>query len=472
MKDRPGGNSIRQWPRPGPGVENRMLRTIRKLMIAIVVLAPGCLGQSFEISTRSIELGGIHFYGVSAFSGYSTTVSPSGIGATPAAGAPGLGPDVNYGGSFSLGWQRRDGGLSVRYNGTYTGLARYTELNSFGQSISITSNRHLTPKWSLSASANAEDSSFSQFAFEPSSLSVVAQMPATFDDLAAAFAIGQFTSAQAASLLTGAPLLQSPARSLLLGDRVLSYSGQLSLDYARSSRLHFHFSSFTAAGQRRTGGGNGVAEPNYVMPRSMGLNAGMDISYALSTRTDIGVSVGGSRIQNQNQSGYSSNASFTIGRKMGMHWFLGANVGKSLIVTTSTVHGNPSALPMGGGASIGFQTYGHTLVGTYARSASDLFGFALGANTSLNGAWSFHHRGSRWSLSASFGQNQIRNTGFASISGWQASGGLTDSFNKNTSMSLQYSYVSSAGNYVGNLNQFNAQSVRLSLSWSPVGTLR
>jgi hypothetical protein len=447
-----------------------MRKTIRKLVIATVVLAPGCLGQSFEISTRSVELGGIHFYGVSAFTGYSTTVSPFGIGATPTAGE-GLGPDINYGASFSLGWQRRDGGLSVRYNGTYTGLKNNSDLNSYGQSISIASSRRLAPKWTLNLSANGQESSFSQFAFEPSSLSIAAQMPATFDDLAAAFAIGQFTNAQAASLLTGSPILQSPARSLLLGDRVLSYSGQASLEYARSSRLHFHFSSFTASGQNRSGGADGTPGQNYLLPRSFGLTAGMDMSYSLSPRTDIGVTVSGNRIENQSQSGYTSSASFSIGRKMGMHWFLRGHIGEALI-DSSTLQGSLSPRQTVGGGSIGFQTYAHTLLGSFERSSSDIFGFAIGGNTTVSAAWSYHRHGSPWSLFASFGQNQIRNAGFVSVDGWQASGGLTDSFSKNTSMALQYSYVSSSGNYVGNLNRFTAHSVRLSLNWTPAGALR
>src|ERR1019366_10664034 len=85
-------------------------------------------------------------------------------------------------------------------------------------------------------------------------LSVLSQLPATFDDLAAAFSIGQFSNAQMASMLTGASMLESPARGLLLGNRVLSYSANAGLNYAHSSRLSFHFASFSAGGQNRGGG--------------------------------------------------------------------------------------------------------------------------------------------------------------------------------------------------------------------------
>src|SRR5206468_12739754 len=66
---------------------------------------------------------------------------------------------------------------------------------------------------------------------------------------AAAFSVGQFSSNQIASTLTGAPMLESPARSLLLGDRILSYATQVSLNYAHSSRLSVHLGSFAAGGR-------------------------------------------------------------------------------------------------------------------------------------------------------------------------------------------------------------------------------
>ena len=64
----------------------------------------------------------------------------------------------------------------------------------------------------------------------------------------------------------------------------------------------------------------------------------------------------------------------------------------------------------------------------------------------------------------------MKNTGFASLSGWEASGGISGKLNAHTSLSAQYVYFNSRGNYVGNPNNTIAHSVRLSLGWNPQTT--
>ena len=108
-------------------------------------------------------------------------------------------------------------------------------------------------KWTVTLTGGAQDTTLAEYLFQPSGLSVLSQLPATTDDLAAAFSIGQFSNSQMASMLTGASMLQSPARGLLLGNRVLSYSANAGLNYAHSSRLSFHFAAFSAGGQNPDG---------------------------------------------------------------------------------------------------------------------------------------------------------------------------------------------------------------------------
>jgi hypothetical protein len=306
-----------------------------------------------------------------------------------------------------------------------------------------------------------------QFLYQPTAVGALSQAPATMDDLAAAFSIGQFSSGQVASALTGAPLLESPARTLLLGDRVLSYSGQASLSYTHSSRLSFHLASFAAGGQTRLGSGSTVPQPNYVMPRSIGADAGMGMSYMLSPRTQMGIDVEENRISNHYQNGYTTTANASIGRKMGIHWFLRGYGGGSISQLTSQLYGTPSTRNVIGGGSIGFRTYRHSLIGSYGRSSTDAYGFALGVTSSLTVGWNWHRPGSRWSVFTSFGQQQIRNTGYESLSGWEASGGVAQSLNSHMQMTAQYVYLSNSGNYLGNITNLAIHSVRVSLSWAP-----
>jgi len=121
------------------------------------VLAAGMMvqsgyGQSLadQTSFKNMSLGGIHLYGVSVFSGYSTSAYPGGPGQFQAdAGI--LGADVDYGASASLGWQhhRDRSNFSMLYSGTYAGMVRYSGSNAFSQGLSLAFSRTLSPKWSL-----------------------------------------------------------------------------------------------------------------------------------------------------------------------------------------------------------------------------------------------------------------------------------------------------------------------------------
>ncbi len=424
-----------------------------------------------EINFRAGELGGLHLVGVSVFGGYSTSAYPqAGINLSAAPGLGNLGGDENYGATASLGWQfnRAKTNVSVLYSGTYSGMVRYSDLNAYNQSLSISASRMLTPKWTFSLTASGNDSSLAQYLFQPSAVSVLTQIPSTFDDLAAAVAVGQFTNAQVASMLTGAPVMQLPGRSILAGDRILSYAGQANLGYALSSRLRLHFATFAAAGQNSLGGQQGNTAPaNYVTPRSLGINGGIGFSYSLSPRTDVGAQMDGNRTVNHYQSAYITSATGSFGRKMGMNWFLRVQGGASYSDVTQQSMGTPKASQIVGGGSLGFQTHTQTLVATYNRSASDTFGFAVGTVTAASGAWNWRAMGSKWGLSASFSQEQTRNAGFASLSGWQASGGITNALSLRTTLSAQYVYLHDAGDYAGVFNTFSVQTIRLSLGWSP-----
>ena len=448
-----------------------MRRLLAHIAIATGMTAGIVPAQSLvdQVDFRSASVGGFRLNGVSIYSGYSTSALPLGLAQTAPAGTQELGGSTIYGASASFGWQPHGRGtnFSVLYSISYGGTVRYPDLNGLSHSLSMSASRQLTRKWSFSLTGAAQDSTMAEFMYQPSALSVLSQLPASFDDLAAAFSIGQFSNTQMASMLTGASMLESPTRGLLLGNRVLSYSASAGLNYAHSSRLSFHFASFSAGGQNRRGGQNGIPQEKYVLPRSLGMNAGMGLSYSLSPRTQVGFNVEEGRVVNGYQNAYSTNSTVSVGRKMGMHWFLRVRGGGSITQMTQNTYGTPASRQVIGGSSIGFQTYTQTLVASYDRTSADAYGFAVGTNTTATGSWSWRRPGSRWSIFASGGQHQIRDAGFASISGWEASGGISGSLDAHTTLSAQYVYFNSQGSYVGNLNNMAVHSVRLSLGWNP-----
>jgi hypothetical protein len=425
-----------------------------------------------EVNFRAGELGGLHIVGLSVFGGYSTSAYPqAGLNLNAAPGIGNLGGDASYGAGGSVGWQRHreKTDISALYSGTYDGMVHYSNLNAYNQSLSISVGIRLTPKWTFSLAASGQDQNLAQYLFQPSASSVLTQVPSTFNDLAAAVAVGQFSNSQVASMLTGAPVLQLPGRSLLAANRILSYAGQANLDYAWSPRLRLHFATFTAAGQNRLGSQLDSSVPaNYVMPRSFGANAGVGFTYSLSPRTDVGLNVEGNRTVNHYQSAYLTSAMGSIGRKMGMHWFFHVLGGASHSEFTQLqTIGTPKSNLVVGGASLGFKAQNHTFLASYNRTAADSFGFAVGTITSASGAWTWRRTGSKWGLTADFAQQQTKNTGFADLSGWQATGSITSSLNAHTTLTAQYVYLHDVGTYVGVYNNFSMQSVRLSLGWAP-----
>lgn len=451
-----------------------MLRLCGVSGIAVLLLGAPlvCAGQSFDAALpRTPE--GVRLTNVAFFSGYSSSAyAPTGPAQPPSLGVGSLGSDLNYGASAELGWQRfrTRTNVAVRYFITYGGSKNYSGLNALNQSLSVSLNRALNSKWSVSFAGSGQDNNQAQFLFEPGPLATISQAATSFDDLAAAFSVGQFSNAQMAAILTEAPLLQSPGRNYILGNRILSYSLQASLNYAYSSRLHFHFSSVSAAGQHLSQ--DGAPETAGVMPRSLGLNAGAGFSYSISPRTDFGISTEENRTYNPFQHTSGTTVSASMGRKMGMHWFLEGHGGGAFTQFDQIKLAPPKTKQFVGGGSLGFRTYAHTFAGSYHRTASDTYGFAVGTTTAISGAWTWHRPSSRWNMSTTFSQQQVRNTGFTSLSGWEAGTSLSESLSSGLSLVAQYVYFSRTGTYAGQLDEMGIHSVRMSLIWEPRPVIR
>jgi len=442
-----------------------MRRVAEYLILTAGFLALDCRCQPLpdQMNFRTGETDGAHLYGVSAFSGYSTSAYPLGQSIQP--GVSTLGGDANYGASASMGWQRhRDWmSFSLIYSPSYIGQAHYSNLNSFNHNLLLSASRKMGSKWTASLSGSGQDVSLTQFLFSPTSFTVRSQVPVSFDDLAAAFATGQFTNSQAASMLTGAYPPGSPAQSLLYGYRTLSYSAQASLVYAYSPRLSFQVNSFAAGSQPLH---NGSQAPGaYLVNHTVGANGGVATSYNLSPRTQIGFDLEEAWIINHYQGAYITTARASIGRKMGEHWFANLNAGFYNTRETKQVSPLPNNQVIGGG-SLGFKTYRQTFTASYDRTNTDSYGI-IGTVTSIGSSWRWHHPGSAWALTESFSEEQTRNTGFVSLSGWEAAGGVTRQINSRTIMTAQYVFLTGSSIFKGVPTNLSVHSVRLSMGWSP-----
>ena len=443
-----------------------------RTILAAGSLAALCHAQDRwdQVDFKSASISGLHIYGVSVFSGYTSLSLPYNSLQVAIPDTSNLGSAITYGGELSLGWrrQREKSSFTALYSGSYNGQSRFSNLNAFGHNLSLSASRTIGAKWSLNLSGTAAYTTLAQYLYQPSGLSTISQTPSTFNDLAAVFAIGTFSDMQVASMLTGTPITPSTAgQGVLLGDRILTYAVQASASYAVSSRLSVNFSSFTAGGQS-----NFDNAPSYTTPRTIGATAGAALSYSLSPRTTIGLSLNETRASNRYQGSYGTNAALSLGRKMGPHWFLNGGVGMGYVNVTEQISGAAASKTITGNGSLGYRAYAHTFIVTYNRGTYDSYGLAAGVNTVADGAWNWHSPGSGWTLMASFGRQQLRDTGFMAISGWQANAGISRRILPQVFIRAEYGYLESSGSFLGTALDRAVHTARASLSWSPQASAR
>jgi hypothetical protein len=440
------------------------------LILTAGFLALNCQCQPLndQMNFRTGNSDGVRLYGVSVFSGYSTSAYPLSQSVQP--GASAIGGDVNYGADASMGWQRHREWMSfsVIYSPSYVGQGHYSNLNSLNHTLWLSASRRWGSKWTASLSGSGQDVSLTQFLFSPTALAVRSQVPMSFDDLAAAFAVGQFTNSQVASMLTGASAPASPTQSLLYGYRSLAYSAQGSLVYAYSPRLSFQVNSYASGSQPLSSGSS--VPGNYLVNHMIGANGGVNMSYSLSPRTQVGLNLEETWQINHYQGAYITAASVSIGRKMGEHWFATANGGYYTTKSTRNGPSLPNNQAMGGG-SLGWKTYRQTFTASYNRSSTDSYGL-IGTVSNIGGSWGWHHPGSDWSLGASFSEEQTQNTGFVSLSGWNASTGVTRKISSQSILTAQYVFYTGRFTYNTIPTKLTVHSVRLSIGWSPQPSLR
>jgi len=407
-----------------------------------------------RLDFKTANIGGVRLYGISVYSGYSNFSGP--IATTEQTLVPANPGDLNYGAQWTAGWRHQTGknSVSASYSGSFGGRAKYSNLNSFGHSLNMEFSRKLWNKWAFSFSASADSRTFAQYLFQPQSTGVLAQIPGSASDLATSLAASQLVSST------------SGLADLLAADRVLFYQGQASVSYAPSTRLSVNFSSFSAGGQQSFD-----KKQTITMPRSLGGRAGVSVSYALGPRTNIGVSVDEGRIQTQFQAGYSTSGSVFFSRKMGVHWFLNLNGGMSHSRVTASGYAAPPSSQVIGGGSLGYRTRNHTFLLNHIRSSQDVYGTIAGLNSMSSAAWAWSARGSGWRIFSNVGQNQVRDAGFTSLSGWRASTGVSRNLSDQFSVNCEYSYLYNTGTYLGVFVSRSVNLVRLSLRWHPMGVI-
>jgi hypothetical protein len=307
----------------------------------------------------------------------------------------------------------------------------------------------------------------SQAIFGSTTLSRVAGTPATFDELAAGMVSGKSPNDQLTSVLTGAPLLESPAGLILYGSRSFSSSAQTGINYAYSSRLSFHVNVGAARSQALKDDASGVLQQNPLLAHTTSGTGSIGVSYSISPRTQLSTDWSSTRTVSSIEDVFVHSANVSVGHTMSERWFVQAQGGGGGLVVARNLYRAPNGKQFQLGGGLGYRSREHTFLASASRSISDAYGFGANSSVGVTGAWSWKRPGASWSTTASVGEQWLLGAAVNNIRNWRASFGLERRFGPHLSMVTEYAYLSNAGVLYGIPLPSGQQSVRVSLAWHP-----
>lgn len=411
---------------------------------------------------------GFGFYGVAGYVGYTSTAVPFGA-SQPLLGLS-LGPNYLAGGAASAGWQdfgpRTDAHLT--YTFSYDASLKYSSWNALNHYLNFGVTHHLTPRLSLSFAATAMTVRWDQFFLQPTLLSELADTPATFDELVSAIVAGKYTNSQLASLLTGAPVLDSPAATLLYGTRFFTSSLRSALSYAMSTRLHLHGSV----------GGTRTQHLHSALPQDVGVflvpavttaNATAGFSYDLSPAANVGMEAQASRTFSHFEDAYITSAVVTAARAFGGHWIAEGRAGAGTylpVLQTFHFKGGPQYVASG---SLMYKGYAQTLMVNYTHTIADTSGLGAQSADTATGTGLWHRPGWKWAVFSGATYQTLTHSVLSNVDAWIAQAGIERTLGTHTTVQIGSFYGRNSGLVGNTLAHRQLEGANLVVSWTPHG---
>jgi hypothetical protein len=415
---------------------------------------------------------GFQLYSISAYSAYSSTTVPFGsnvsFGSTLPTGPLNLGPNYLAGVVARVGWRKSGArtNMYVTYTPSYDASLRYSHLNSMNHYLSFGIIRDLAPGWTLTSSGAAFTARWDQFLFSPTLFSSMAGTPATFEQLQQAILSGKYSSSQLASILTGSPLIESPASSLIYGPRIFSASQKNQITYEKSARFSLHW-GFGATRTQHLNSGVPDDTDVYLIPQTTTAFVSTGITYSLSPLTTLEFEATSNRTFSRVEDVYISNGIGTISRVLGRRWLVEARGGAGIVNPVRQIVGSQPGPHYLAGGTLTYKTYAHTFLGSYDRTITDEYG--LGAHSAQvgSGAWNWHIPGRTWTVSAIGRYELLNDTNNRNLDAWLTNAGIGRRIGMHTTVQMAYVYGRIAGVYSGSPAKRSLEGVQLILSWSP-----
>lgn len=411
---------------------------------------------------------GIQLYDVTLFSQYYSMARPA--FSVTASQPQNLGFDVASGVTGTLGWNhpglRTSAGFT--YTGTYARRARYSEWDTNDHALSLWLHRTLSRSWDLRFSGEGSVRTLDQFLFQNAQVLSWASLPGTFDDLSAAMLRGEYSNQQLASMLTGLPVVSTPAQTLIYGNRFFSSGASATLSYAPVPRLRITWGA---------GGGRIQALPGSVGQRALlnqstRGNSNLGISYALTPRTELGFTATAGRQFSIVSNQYNLRGMATLSRALTRQWFLSLEAGGGTYLYTADSAARSPVQTLGG-VTLAHRGRSQTWMLTAKRSLADTYGVGSRSTVVADLGWSWSPPGSNWALSASGSQQYMDQSLLNAFSAWRMMGGVGRQIARGLVFKTEYSYMDyrmTATPAQGLLPHASQHAVRVALIWNPMGS--
>ena len=350
-----------------------------------------------------------------------------------------LGSDYDMGISGRLSYQHtgRRTGFLMNYTPTHVQRGRFSEWSSTNHRLNLQMNRELSRRWSMSSRVGAGDSALEQFWFTLPVLRTVETDAQTLDDVFDQLAGGELSEEEAASLLTGAPIVEKPGDQRLAIGRALSLNAGASASYAYSPRLTLAFSGRASSNRLYDDPVPDDGRERLVsrgrIGRVQNQGVGVSATYRLGARTDVGWRHNMQWFQSSLQENGSQSSNAFFSQQLTRSWAYQVSVGMGALTRLRRVDTIDGTLSESLGSSAVWN-YGGRL--TYSRDTQT---FSLSANRGLGGGGdlSFGQRQTT-NLSANWQWNPLRSAWMVNAGGSYYTGRVDQRIFEGTAQQRQF----------------------------------
>lgn len=435
-------------------------------------LMGGTMGGA--VSAPPADANGWGFYSVSAFSGF---INGPGFLQTTLTGDFQIQNRVDNisGVTASMGYAKTLGERTrffVIYAPSGSIYPASLSRSRMGHILNANLSTSLSGRWTLRLGVNGSYADFEQYAFQPARIAEMSQVPSSLDEFLNGVNSGQYANNQIAALLTGAPILEAPARTSIYGNLSLNASTSIGLSYKASPRLSLSFNGTAYRFQTVSQTGEAFQAP--LAPTSTGVNGGVTLSYSLSERSSVNAGFQVQRTLSRLSDANYYTATGGYSRRLGQRWGVNANGGTGFSdqnrLAVAGVAGQKNYIASAG---LTYQATPHQVYSAnYGRTFVDMYGLGLVSSQSGSANWAYSSPGRGWSVNVNTSYYKSDQNALRSVEGMFATASYSRLIGHNQGLSVAAFYSKNTNNLtdlaiVPSGVKYDQEGVRVMYTWYP-----